>query len=316
MNEVLERIGELGLVPVIKIEKASDAVRLGRTLVDGGLPVAEVTFRTEAAEEAIGNLTRELPDLLVGAGTVLTTEQADRAVNAGARFIVSPGFNPKVVDWCIDHRVPVTPGMNSPSQLEMALERGLSVVKFFPAEASGGLQMLKAMAAPYAGVKFIPTGGINQGNLSAYLSYDRILACGGSWMVKADLISAGKFDEITRLVREAVATVHGFEIVRLAIGAENATAASKMGERLSSLFLLGMREEKGTVFVGSELEILAAAGAKRPGHVVVAANNLGRAAAFLKRMGVEPKDDRGAGKERELVLDMELAGFAVHLVQK
>lgn len=316
MNEVLEKIGELGLVPVIKIENASDAVRLGRALVDGGLPVAEVTFRTEAAEEAIKNLARGLPEMLIGAGTVLTTEQADRATNAGARFIVSPGFNPKVVDWCIGHGVPVTPGINSPTQLEMALERGLAAVKFFPAEASGGLPMLKAMAAPYSGVKFIPTGGINQNNLAAYLSYERILACGGSWMVKADLISGGKFDEITRLVREGVAAVHGFETVRLGISAEDAASVSRTGEQLSSLFLWGTREEKGTLFVGSGLEVLSVAGAKRQGCLVIAANNLARAGAYLRRKGVHPKQDAGVDQKRRVVLDLEIEGLAVHLVQK
>lgn len=313
MNEVLEKIGELGLVPVIKIENASDAARLGRALADGGLPVAEVTFRTEAAEEAIKNLAREWPDILVGAGTVLSVEQADRAVNAGARFIVSPGFNPKVVDWCIDHGVPVTPGMNSPTQLEMALERGLAAVKFFPAEASGGLAMLKAMAAPYSGVKFIPTGGINQTNLATYLSYERVLACGGSWMVKADLISGGRFDEITRLIREAVAAVHGFEVVRFGIGAED---AAKTGERLSSLFVWSSREEKDRLLVGTAVEVLAAAGAKRQGYLVVTANNLSRAAAYLRRTGVEPKDHGGGKERRRIVLDLEIEGLGVHLVQK
>ncbi len=206
MHEILEKLGSLKLIPVVKIEKAADALSLGRALIEGGLPVAEITFRTAAAEEAIGILSRELPELLVGAGTVLKVEQVKQAVGAGARFIVAPGFNPKVVDYCVGQGVPVTPGINSPTQIEMALDRGLEVVKFFPAEASGGLKLLKAMAAPYGNmVKFIPTGGINADNLKDYLANPRVLAVGGSWMVKADLISAGKFAEIARLVEEAVA---------------------------------------------------------------------------------------------------------------
>jgi 2-dehydro-3-deoxyphosphogluconate aldolase/(4S)-4-hydroxy-2-oxoglutarate aldolase len=207
MNDILKKAGQLGIIPVIKIENAENAVQLGKALLAGNLPVAEITFRTAAAEEAITRITGELPGLLVGAGTVLKTEQVDKAVKAGAKFIVAPGFNPKVVDYCIQRGIPVTPGITSPTELEMALDRGLDVVKFFPAEACGGLPTLKAIAEPYDGVMFIPTGGINEKNLAQYLSFKRVLACGGSWMVKADMISAGRFDEITRLAIEAVAIV-------------------------------------------------------------------------------------------------------------
>src|SRR5665648_174857 len=200
MNEILERIGELGIIPVVKMEKAEDALPLGKALIDGGLSIAEITFRTSAAEDSIKILTKELPKLLVGAGTVLTVEQAKKAVSAGAKFIVSPGFNPKVVDYCIENSIPITPGVNNPTQIEMALERGIEVVKFFPAEASGGLPLLESMSAPYSGIKFIPTGGINLNNLSSYLSNKKVHACGGSWMVKPGLISSGNFDEITRPV--------------------------------------------------------------------------------------------------------------------
>ena len=204
MNEVMRKIGELKLVPVVKIDDPKDAVPLGKALMAGGLPVAEITFRTEAAEEAIRNLAVELPELMVGAGTVLKILQVQRAVDAGARFIVSPGFNPRVVDYCVENGIPVTPGINSPTGIEMALERDLEVVKFFPAEASGGMKMLKAMSAPYGGVKFIPTGGIGKDNMMSYLADKSVLAVGGSWIVASDLISAGRFDEITALVREAV----------------------------------------------------------------------------------------------------------------
>lgn len=207
MRELLEELGHLGVVPVVEIERSEDAVALGRALLTGGLPCAEITFRTEAAEEAIRRIASSLPEIIVGAGTVLWVDQADRAVSAGARFIVSPGLNPKVVDWCIEHEVPVTPGVATPTEIEMALDKGLKILKFFPAEALGGLAMLKAIAAPYGGVKFIPTGGINQDNLADYLAHRSVHCCGGSWLVKAKLISAGRFDEITRLTEEAVAVV-------------------------------------------------------------------------------------------------------------
>lgn len=207
MNAVLEQFGEIGIVPVVVLNDAADAKGLAQALVSGGLPCAEVTFRTEAAEESIRIMSKEFPQMLVGAGTVLTTEQVDRAVAAGAKFIVSPGFNPKVVKYCLDKNIPVTPGTQTPSEMEQAMELGLDVVKFFPAEPAGGLNMIKAVAAPYTTLSFMPTGGINLENVEAYLKYDRILACGGSWMVKADLVSAGKFDEIEKMTREAAELV-------------------------------------------------------------------------------------------------------------
>lgn len=207
MNTVLEKFEKIGIVPVVVLEDAKAAEPLARALCNGGLPCAEVTFRTAAAEEAIRIISEKYPEMLVGAGTVLTIEQVDCAVAAGARFIVSPGLNPKVVQYCIDKNIPVTPGTQTPSEMEQAIEMGLDVVKFFPAEPAGGLKMIKAVAAPYTGLKFMPTGGINLGNVEEYLKYDRILACGGSWMVKGDLIAAGKFDEIENMTRAAAELV-------------------------------------------------------------------------------------------------------------
>lgn len=203
MQEILETLGHLGVVPVVKIERADEAVPLGKALIAGGLPCAEITFRTGAAEEAIRRIASELPEVVIGAGTVLSVEQAEKAVAAGARYIVSPGFDPKVVDWCLTHDVAVTPGVATPTEINMALDKGLKILKFFPAEALGGLKTLKALAAPYGDVKFIPTGGINSKNLADYLSLPAVHACGGSWLVTSKLISAGEFAEITRLAEEA-----------------------------------------------------------------------------------------------------------------
>jgi 2-dehydro-3-deoxyphosphogluconate aldolase/(4S)-4-hydroxy-2-oxoglutarate aldolase len=207
MNAVLEQFGKIGIIPVVVLDDAKDAEPLGQALMEGGLPCAEVTFRTAAAEESIRIMAEKFPDMLVGAGTVLTTEQVDRAVAAGAKFIVSPGINPKVVDYCVKKNIPITPGTCNPSNVETALEFGLDVVKFFPAEPAGGLKYIKAIAAPYVGMKFMPTGGINAENVKEYLKYDRILACGGSWMVKGDLIKAGNFDKIRELTAEAAQIV-------------------------------------------------------------------------------------------------------------
>ena len=204
MNEILEKIKGIAVVPVVLLEDSKDAQPLAKALCEGGLPCAEVTFRTEAAEESIRIMAKEFPEMLVGAGTVLTVEQADKAVDAGAKFIVSPGLNPRVVGHCIDKGVTVIPGTATPSDVERAIELGLDVVKFFPAEAAGGLAMIKAMAAPYINMKFMPTGGINEKNLKSYLDFPKVLACGGSWMVNGDLVKAGQFDKIRELTREAV----------------------------------------------------------------------------------------------------------------
>ena len=207
MNKILKQIEETGIVPVVVLNDAKDAEPLAQALCDGGLPCAEVTFRTDAAEESIGIMTEKFPDMLIGAGTVLTTEQVDRAVAAGAEFIVSPGLNPKVVKYCVDKGILIIPGCANPSDVEQAIEYGLEAVKFFPAEQAGGLAYIKAIAAPYVSMKFMPTGGINPDNVKAYLAYDRILACGGSWMVKSGFINAGEFDKIKAMVEEAVEIV-------------------------------------------------------------------------------------------------------------
>lgn len=204
MGTIAEQFYEYGVVPVVVLEDAKDALPLAKALIEGGLPCAEVTFRTEAAEESIRRMSEKYPDMLVGAGTVLTIEQVDRAVKAGAKFIVSPGFDPEIVDYCLSKDIPVFPGCITPSEVAQAAKRGMKVVKFFPAEQAGGVSMIKAMAAPYTMMKFMPTGGINAKNLKEYLGYDKILCCGGSWMVKGDMIRSGAFDKIKELTKEAV----------------------------------------------------------------------------------------------------------------
>lgn len=204
MNTVIEKFSAFGIIPVVVLEKTKDAAPLAKALTEGGLPCAEVTFRTDTAEESIKIMASEYPDMFVGAGTVLTIEQVDRAVAAGAKFIVSPGFDLEIVDYCLSKEIPVFPGCVTPSEVAQAVKRGLKVVKFFPAEQFGGVATIKAIAAPYVGLKFMPTGGINAKNLESYLSCDKIVACGGSWMVKGDLIKAGKFDEIKAMTEEAV----------------------------------------------------------------------------------------------------------------
>lgn len=208
MNEKMnEQLASFGVVPVVVLNDAKDARSLAKALVEGGLAVAEVTFRTDAAEESIRIMTAAYPEMLVGAGTVLTTEQVDRAVAAGAKFIVAPGFDPEIVDYCIEKNIPVYPGTVTPSEVAQAVKRGLTVCKFFPAEQFGGVSTIKALAAPYTTVKFMPTGGVNLKNLRDYLSCDKIAACGGTWMVKGDMIKEGRFDEIRQITKEAAEIV-------------------------------------------------------------------------------------------------------------
>ncbi|XEI32015.1 bifunctional 4-hydroxy-2-oxoglutarate aldolase/2-dehydro-3-deoxy-phosphogluconate aldolase [Aeromonas veronii] len=206
MSTLVERLSELKIIPVIAIKNADDAVALGRALIEGGMPSAEITFRTPAAAQAIRNLRAEFPDMVIGAGTVLTTAQVDEAIEAGVDFVVSPGFNPTTVRYCQQRGMPIVPGVNNPSLVEQAMEMGLKTLKFFPAEPSGGVAMLKALSAVYP-VKFMPTGGVSPQNIKQYLGLGSVFACGGTWMVPGDLIDAGEWDTIRELAREAMAAL-------------------------------------------------------------------------------------------------------------
>jgi 2-dehydro-3-deoxyphosphogluconate aldolase/(4S)-4-hydroxy-2-oxoglutarate aldolase len=318
MDEVLSRIGDIGVVPVVKIQDAADALPLGEALQAGDLPLAEITFRTAAAEQAIRNMVKAFPQMLVGAGTVLSVDQVKQAREAGAKFMVSPGFNPKVVDYCLAQNIPITPGVNSPTTIEMALERGLRVLKFFPAEASGGLPLLKAMAGPYGGVSFIPTGGVDVRNLQTYLASSLVHACGGTWIAKADMIAAGKFAEITRLAREAVALTLGFSLSRVGLREDSPARASASARLLSELFhfpLVEKGEGKG-LFSGGGLELSAASGTAARGSIVIATLSLPRALAYLKRKGVEVASvEEKQGKPVGAALARDIAGFSLHLEQ-
>jgi 2-dehydro-3-deoxyphosphogluconate aldolase/(4S)-4-hydroxy-2-oxoglutarate aldolase len=207
MKETADKIHEYGVVPVVVINDAKDAGMLADVLCEEGLPCAEVTFRTAAAKDAIRMMADEQPEMLVGAGTVLTVEQVEQAIEAGAKFIVSPGFDPEIVDYCISKNIAVFPGCVTPSEAAQAVKRGMKVVKFFPAQQFGGVSTVKALAAPYTTLKFMPTGGVNMENLESYLSCDKVIACGGSWMVKSELIESGQFEKIRQMTRQTVETV-------------------------------------------------------------------------------------------------------------
>ena len=319
MNDVIQKIYDIGIVPVIAIDDADKAVPLAKALVKGGLPAAEVTFRTAAAEEAIKRIVAEVPEMLVGAGTVLTKEQADRAIAAGVKFIVSPGFNPEITKYVIDKGMLMMPGTATPGEMEQAMSMGLDVVKFFPAEQNGGVAKLKAVAGPYTNLRWMPTGGVNAKNLLDYLSFNKIIACGGTWMVKKDLIEAENWDEIERLTREAVNTMLGFEVKHIGINTENEEEAMKVATLLGGLLNMKVAPGNSSIFVGNkEFEIMKKPGRGTNGHIAIACNNVDRAIYHLSQRGVKfDLDSKNVknGKTIACYFADEIAGFAMHLVQ-
>ncbi|MHB1151042.1 MAG: bifunctional 4-hydroxy-2-oxoglutarate aldolase/2-dehydro-3-deoxy-phosphogluconate aldolase [Eubacteriales bacterium] len=320
MNEIFKKIGEHGLVPVIKIEDAANAVPLARALCAGGLPVAEITFRTACAAEAIEAITDALPNMIVGAGTVLTEEQAEAAVKAGAEFIVSPGFNPNVVGWCVENKIPVAPGCATPSDIEAAIEYGLDVVKFFPAEASGGIPMIKAMSAPYSGIHFIPTSGINEANLVEYLKNDCVLACGGSFMVKDEYIKSGEFGKITDLTRAALMNMYGFRLAHIGVNLPDTAAAKKAALLAETMFGFTPKEGKLGIMCDGQLEFMCGPYFGDYGHIAVATNFIERAMAYFCRMGFSFRENgllyNDEGKINAAYLEGDFFGCAVHLLRK
>ncbi len=310
MNALMKQIHRIGIVPVIKITDPKTAVPLARALEAGGIPIAEVTFRTEHAAEAIRRIVAEVPGVLTGAGTVLTIGQVDAAVEAGAKFIVTPGFNPKVVDYCLSKGIAIVPGAPGTSDIEQAIEKGLEVVKCFPAEALGGLPYIKAVAAPYGGIQFMPTGGIGPKNINNYLSFNKIVSCGGSWMIDQKLIDAGDYEGITVL---------GLEFAHVGINSENAAQAEQTASLLAGLFPAARKETPTVVFMGDGIEIMKKTGKGKNGHLAIACNNLDRAVFQLERRGLA-FDHEAAGTDsmghRYIFLKDEIAGYAVHLSER
>jgi 2-dehydro-3-deoxyphosphogluconate aldolase/(4S)-4-hydroxy-2-oxoglutarate aldolase len=304
MHEVLKQIGDMGIIPVVKIDDPAKALPLAKALREGGLPCAEITFRTGAAKEAIQKISGAYPDMLLGAGTVLSAAQADDAVAAGAKYIVSPGFNPAVVAHCVKNGVPIIPGCSTPSDMEKAIETGLEAVKFFPAGESGGVNYIKAVSAPFPMLRFIPTGGISAENLNSYLALNAVLACGGSWMVKAELINGGRFEEIAALTREALNTMLGFKLSRLGFNTADGEGIRGKAPLWEKFFLFTVRQDS-------------ASGSGK--HIAMETLNINRALAYLKRQGCAFRDETASANSRgelsSIFLKDEIAGFAIQLVQ-
>ena len=317
--EFLEKLSLAGLVPVIAINDADDAVPLCKALSDGGLPVAEITFRTAAAEESIRRVHQELPNVLLCAGTVLTTEQVDRAVNAGAAAIGSPGLSPEIVEYCVAKGIPVCPGTANPSDVQIAIRCGLKAVKLFPAEAVGGLNLIKSMAPVYPDMKFMPTGGINEKNMLDYLAFDKILCCGGSWMCPKDAIAAQDWDRITAATRSAVDKMLGFELRHVGINTENAEESLNVTKKIAALMGWPVKEGNSSNFAGVGFEVMKKMGRGKNGHIAIGTNSVPRAKWHLEQRGFKFIEESAVVKNGKLIaiyLEDEIGGFAFHLVQK
>ncbi len=314
MNEVLKRVSDIGIIPVIAFNSVEEAVPLCEALVAGGLPAAEVTFRTACAEDCIKIIHKEVPEMLLGAGTVLTIDQADRAMAAGASFIVAPGYDPQVTQHVIDKGGLMMPGTASAGEMQQAMNQGCEVVKFFPAEANGGVAMLKNIGAALKSCKWMCTGGVSAKNVNDYLGYDQIVAVGGTWMCKSDMIKAGQWDEITAMCKEAVKTMLGFSLAHVGINCKNEVEAQRAAKTLCAFFGFDYKPGNSSIFAGGAVECMKAPYLGENGHIAIATNNLDRAIYHLSRQGVE--FDESTRKPKAIYLKGEVGGFALHLVQK
>lgn len=318
--ELLQQIKEIGIVPVIKIDDLKDAVPLAKALCKGGLPVAEITFRTELAKEAMALISKEVPSMLVGAGTVLTETQVDDAIDAGAKFIVSPGLNPKIVKYCQEKKIAILPGCANASDIEQAIELGLTTVKFFPAELLGGVKMIKALAAPYTKMTFMPTGGVNGNNVNDYLGYEKIVACGGTWMIDAKAMAQGDYDRIETLTKEAVQSMLGLNLMHVAVNASDDTS-KEVADKFATLFGGQVRETSKGYF-GSELvEVINTDYAMgEHGHMAIGTYHVSRARRYFESLGFSFDETTAQydekGQLKFIYLNEEINGFRLHLVKR
>ena len=317
--DILDRFARAGLVPVVVLDDAKDAVPTANALVAGGVDAMEITFRTAAAADSIRAVAENCPDMLVGAGTVITLEQCKTAVECGAKFIVSPGYNDEVVSWCVENGIAVTPGCATPTEIMAAMSHGLKVIKFFPANVYGGLNALKALSGPFGGIKFLPTGGINANNVGEYISAPFIHAVGGSWVCSKADIAAGNFDKITALCKQARATIMGFEVAHIGINCESAEDSMAVCEQLNKAFDFETKAGNSSNFSTSAIEVMKSMYLGKNGHIAVRTNSITVAVAELEKRGfvVDPETAKYKGDRMTAVyLKDEFGGFAVHLLQK
>lgn len=317
--DVLERIKKCGIVPVVVLDNPENACPTANALLAGGMDVMEITYRTSAAAEAIKAVSQNCPDMLVGAGTVITLEQCKQAVSLGAKFIVSPGFDPEVVQWCIDNGIAVTPGCVTPSEIMAAMKLGLNVIKFFPAGVYGGLSAMKALAGPFVDIKFIPTGGANAQNIGEYAAAPFIHAVGGSWVCPKKEIEAGNFEKITALCKEAKQAALGFEVAHIGINCPDGNASMALCKDLEAAFDFAVKPGNSSNFSTSAIEVMKSDYLGANGHIAIRTNNIAMAVAELEKKGYKVLDDTAKFKADRMIaiyLEKEFGGFAIHLLQK
>ena len=318
MHAVLQSLRTIGLIPVVKLSDPAGAVPMMKALTAGGIPTAEVTFRAEGAEKAIAAIAEAMPDALVGAGTVVSVGQAQAAVEAGAKYIVSPGFDREIVEWCAARNIPMVPGCSTASEVELAAKLGLAAVKFFPAEAAGGVGMLKALSGPFPGMRFIPTGGIGPRNLSDYLSLPQVLACGGSWMVPETLLEQQDWTGLEALADSAVRTMLNTRFRHVGVNCPS-DAAAETARLFACLLGAASDETPVSYFVGSDVEVMKDMGRGSMGHLAFSVSDIERAERYFTARGFcfdqSSRKVDGAGRTTFLYFKNELGGFAVHLVR-
>lgn len=317
--DVLKRLANSGVVPVVVLDDAANAVPTAKALLAGGVDVMEITFRTAAAADSIRAVAKECPDMLVGAGTVITLNQCKLAVECGAKFIVAPGYDDEVVAWCVENNVAVTPGCVTPTEIMAAMKRGLKVLKFFPANVYGGLTALKALAGPFGGIKFIPTGGVNNDNIGEFAASPYVHAVGGSWICPKADIAAGNFDKITELCLAARAGMLGFELAHVGVNCNDADESLNVCKSLNKAFGFAVKEGNSSNFAGTGFEIMKTRYLGANGHVAVRTNRMDMAIEELERRGFVVDMDtakRKGDKINAVYLKDEFGGFAIHLLQK
>jgi len=317
MNKIIDQLDEFGFFPIVEIADVQSVRPLCDALLSSDVPVIEIVLRTPSATEAMRIVRDEFPAMLLGAGTVLSPEDAKKATDAGAKFLLSPGFNPRVIDYCIEHNITIVPGVNTPTLIEWALEKGIDVVKFFPAEASGGLEYLKSMSNPFKKVRFVPTGGVNSTNLSAYLGFDKVVACGGTWIAKNSLINAGKFDEIVRIADESQRTMLGFELASLVVNARPEESDS-FGRIVELLFPVKNIPAQARDNGCRRARISETPGSRNQDIIEISTSSIKRATAYLLRKGFKSLEDTDptAAPNKSILLEQVSARYALKLVEK
>ena len=316
--DVLKRMACAGIVPVVVLEDAKDAVPTAKAMVAGGIDVMEITFRTAAAADSIKTVAAEVPEMLVGAGTVVNLEQCKLAVECGAKFIVSPGYDEEVVSWCCDNGIAVCPGCVTPTEIMMALKHGLKVLKFFPANVYGGLGAIKALAGPFGGVKFIPTGGVNLQNVGEFIADPHIHAVGGSWVCPKADIAAGNFEKITALCKESRKALLGFEVAHVGINCADAEVCEQVCDAFTAAFDFGVKKGNSSNFASTGVEVMKTMFKGANGHIAIRTNKMTPAIAEMERRGLELDWDSVKDKDniKAVYFKNEIGGFAVHLLQK